>query len=192
MRVLIAGASGLIGTEVSRQLEAAGHTVLRLVRREPRSAAEIRWDPAGSGLAAGALDGVDAIINLSGASLSRLPWTKAYRREILESRVRATRTLTDAMHKAAVPPRVLLNGSAVGISGNRPVETLTEESAPADDFLARVVGAWEREAHRAPEGTRVVTFRTGLVLAKGGALSPLLPIVRLGLGGPHGRGTQHW
>jgi uncharacterized protein (TIGR01777 family) len=192
MRVLIAGQSGLIGTEVSRQLEAAGHTVLRLVRREPRSAAEIPWDPAGSGLAAGALDGVDAVINLSGASLARLPWTKAYRRKILDSRVRATRTLTDAMHKASVPPRVLLNGSAVGIYGNRPGETLTEESAPADDFLARVVVAWEREAHRAPEVTRVVTFRTGLVLAKGGALRPLLPIVRLGLGGPLGRGTQHW
>jgi len=192
MRVLIAGASGLIGTEVSRQLEAAGHTVLRLVRREPRSAAEIPWAPAGAGLDAGALDGVDAVINLSGASLSRLPWTPKYRREILESRVRATRALTDAMHRAAVPPAVLLNGSAVGVYGNRPGESLTEESAPADDFLARVVVAWEREARRAPARTRVVTFRTGLVLARGGALRPLLPIVRLGLGGPLGRGTQHW
>lgn len=192
MRVLIAGASGLIGTEVSRQLEAAGHTVHRLVRREPRSAAEIAWDPAASRLEPGALDGIDAVINLAGASLSRLPWTRAYRRKILDSRVRATRTLTDAMHKAAAPPRVLLNASAVGIYGNRPGQTLTEASAPADDYLARVVIAWEREAHRAPEATRVVTFRTGIVLARGGALRPLLPIVRLGLGGPLGRGTQHW
>ncbi|TFB56050.1 TIGR01777 family oxidoreductase [Cryobacterium tagatosivorans] len=192
MRVLIAGASGLIGSEVSRQLEAAGHTVLRLVRREARSDSEIRWDPAFAELDPGALDGVDAVINLAGASLSRLPWTASYRREIVRSRVRATRTLTDAMNACAAPPPVLLNASAVGIYGNRPGETLTEESAPGQDFLAGVVAAWEREAQRAPEGTRVVSFRTSLVMARGGVLKPLLPIVRFGLGGPLGRGTQHW
>lgn len=192
MRVLISGASGMIGTELSRQLEAAGHTVLSLVRREARSSAEIAWDPAGTGLDASALESVDAVINLSGAPLGRLPWTRRYRREILDSRVRATRSLTDAMRRCAVPPAVLLSGSAIGIYGNRPGETLTEESASADDFLARVVVAWEGEAHRAPEATRVVTFRTSLVLARGGALRPLLPMVRLGLGGPLGRGTQHW
>ena len=192
MRVLIAGASGLIGREVSRRLEAAGHTVLRLVRREARSAGEIRWDPALSELDPGALDGVDAVINLAGASLSRLPWTAAYRREILRSRIRATRTLTDAMEACPVPPAVLLNASAVGIYGDRPGETLTEESTPGQDFLAGVVAAWEREAQRAPEGTRVVSLRTSLVIARGGVLTPLLPIVRLGLGGPLGRGTQHW
>ena len=99
MRVLIAGASGLIGTELCRQLDSAGHTVVRLVRRPPRGRSEVRWDPAALRLDPAVFDGVDAVVNLSGASLARLPWTKAYRREVLESRVQATRTLTDAMRQ---------------------------------------------------------------------------------------------
>jgi uncharacterized protein (TIGR01777 family) len=132
------------------------------------------------------------VVNLSGASIGHLPWTKPYRRQIMESRVQATRTLTDAMRRASSPPAVLVNASAVGVYGNRPGEELTEESAPGRDFLATVVTAWEAEARLAPAGTRVVMARTGLVLAKGGALKPLLPIVKAGLGGPLGRGTQNW
>ncbi|MCU1447632.1 TIGR01777 family oxidoreductase [Cryobacterium sp.] len=192
MRVLVSGASGLVGTEVRRQLQAAGHSVVRLVRRPAHGPGEVRWDPATLSLDPTAFDGIDAVLNLSGASIGRLPWTKAYRREIMESRVQATRTLTDAMRRAATPPAVLLNASAVGVYGNRPGEELTEESAPGTDFLATVVTAWEAEAQLAPEGTRVVMLRTGLVLAKGGALKPLLPIVKLGLGGPLGRGSQNW
>jgi len=192
MRILIAGASGLIGTEVSRQLGAAGHTAVRLVRRAPLGRNEIPWDPAGLSLDPAVLDNVDAVVNFSGASLGRLPWTPGYRREILRSRVLATRTLTDALRLSANPPTVLLNASAVGIYGDRPGEELTEASAPASDFLATVVARWEAEAALAPEPTRVVTFRTGLVLAKGGGLGPLLPLARLGLAGPLGEGTQHW
>jgi uncharacterized protein (TIGR01777 family) len=192
MRVLVSGASGLIGTELGTQLRAAGHTVARLVRRDPRGADEFRWNPAALSMDESALEGVDAVINLSGASIARLPWTKAYRREILDSRVQATRTLTDAMGRQTTPPSVLLNASAVGIYGDRPNEVLTEGSRAGTDFLAKVTSAWEAEAARAPQSTRVVTVRTGLVIARGGALKPLLPIVKLGLGGPLGHGTQHW
>ena len=192
MRILVSGASGLIGTELCAQLRAAGHTVARLVRRDPRGADEFRWNPATLSMDESALAGVDAVINLSGASIARLPWTKAYRREILDSRVQATRTLTDAMGRQATPPAVLLNASAVGIYGDRPNEVLTENSPAGTDFLAKVTSAWEAEAARAPQSTRVVTLRTGLVIARGGALKPLLPIVKLGLGGPLGHGTQHW
>ena len=192
MRVLISGASGLVGTEVCRQLQDAGHSVVRLVRRPPHGSAEIRWDPATLTLDPAAFDGIDGVINLSGASLARLPWTKPYRRQIMESRVHATRTLTDAMRRSATPPAVLLNASGVGVYGNRPGQELTEDSAPAADFLATVVTAWEAEARLAPASTRVVMLRTGLVLAREGALKPLLPIVRLGLSGPLGRGSQTW
>lgn len=197
MRVLIAGASGLIGTELSRQLAAAGHTAVRLVRREPLGRNEFRWDPAALVLDPAVLDDIDAVVNLSGASLARLPWTPRYRKEILQSRVHATRTLTDALRHSrdrpgVTAPRLLLNGSAVGVYGDRPGEELTEASAPAHDFLAGVTTAWEREASRAPDGTRVVHLRTGLVIAASGALKPLLPLTKLGLSGPLGTGDQHW
>ncbi|WP_104083019.1 TIGR01777 family oxidoreductase [Cryobacterium sp. Y11] len=192
MRVLIAGASGLIGRELGRQLAAAGHTPVRLVRRAALGHNEIRWDPAALVLDPSVLDNVDAVVNLSGASLARLPWTSGYRKEILQSRLHATRTLTDALRRASSPPTVLLNGSAVGIYGNRPAEVLSEASAHGTDFLAEVVTRWEVEAQLAPEPTRVVALRTGLVLAKGGALKPLLPLAKLGLAGPLGGGTQHW
>jgi uncharacterized protein len=192
MRVLISGASGLIGTELRRQLSAAGHTPLSLVRREARTPDEYRWNPELLSIDVGALDGVDAVVNLSGASLSRLPWTPGYRRTIVRSRVHSTRTLSDAITRAPAPPSVLLNASAVGFYGDRPGERLTESAPAGRGFLASVVQTWEREAQRAADATRVVSFRTGLVLARGGALAPLIPLARLGLAGPLGSGRQHW
>lgn len=192
MRVLVSGSSGLIGTAFSRAATSAGHSVFRLVRRPPGARNEISWDPQMLSLAPAALDGFDAVVNFAGASLARLPWTPGYRTQILRSRVQATRTLTDAMHRSAHPPGVLLNASAIGIYGNRPGELLTEDAAPADDFLADVVATWEAEASHAPPTARVVMFRTGLVLARHGALAPLIPLTRLGLAGPLGRGTQNW
>ncbi len=192
MEVLVAGASGVIGTELLRQLKEAGHTAHRLVRREPRNSTEHRWDPAGLSVDIGLVGRVDAVVNLSGAPLNRLPWTPSYRRTILHSRVQATRTLADAIRRAASPPQVLLNASAVGYYGDRPGQELTENSAVGTGYLARVVDAWEREAALALASTRAVSLRTGLVLARKGVLAPLLPVTKLGLAGPLGSGTQHW
>jgi uncharacterized protein (TIGR01777 family) len=192
VQVLIAGASGMIGTELSTQLEAAGHDVLRLVRREPAAPNEFHWTPSGRIIDVSLMERADAVINLSGASLSRLPWTKSYERAILASRLDATHTLTDAMRMAGSPPSVFVSGSAVGYYGDRPGQKLSEAAIRGTGFLSDVVEAWETAAHLAPEKTRVVTVRTGVVIGRGGAMKPLLPLGRLGLLGPLGGGGQHW
>ncbi|WP_158864833.1 TIGR01777 family oxidoreductase [Leifsonia sp. AG29] len=192
MRVLVAGASGLIGTELTRQLAAGGHEVVRLVRREPGGADEIRWDPAAHRLPVSAFDGVDAVVNLSGESLSRVPWTAARKRRILSSRIEATTTLAESMREAPRPPAVFVSGSAVGFYGSRPGVRLTEEVPRGTGFLADVTAAWEAAARLAPDGTRLVLARTGVVIGPGGAMKPLLPIAQAGLAGPIGSGRQHW
>ncbi|NEM90358.1 TIGR01777 family protein [Galbitalea soli] len=192
MTVLISGASGFIGRELVRQLEEAGDAVLTLVRSQPRNEREFHWSPAAHMMDYGVLDGVDAVVNLSGASTGRLPWTKSYQREILTSRITATETLTQAMGMSRTPPAVLLNGSAVGFYGDRPAERLTEESARGSGFFPDVVEEWERAAHLAPAKTRVVTLRTGVVVGRGGAFTPLIPLTRVGLGTRFGTGGQHW
>src|SRR4051812_2432974 len=125
LRVLLAGASGLIGTELIAQLTAAGHTVQRLVRRPPRSEDEFSWAPDAKILDFRLLESVDAVVNLSGASLNRIPWTTSYKETILRSRIKATQALVEAMGMAASPPPVFLSASAVGFYGDRPGETLT-------------------------------------------------------------------
>ena len=168
MRILVSGASGFIGSELGHSLTAHGHEVLRLVRRVPTRVDEVEWHPESGVIPGGIMDDVDAVINLSGASLARLPWTPKWKREIFTSRIRATHTLTDAMRTASNPPAVFLSGSAVGIYGDRPGEKLTEASPRGNGYLADVVDAWEKAARRAPAGVRVVTMRTGLVVGQGG------------------------
>ncbi|QIS39537.1 TIGR01777 family oxidoreductase [Clavibacter capsici] len=192
LTVLISGAGGTIGTELQAQLRAAGHRVETLVRHAPASPDEHEWQPADGRLDPSVLDGVDAVVNLSGASISRLPWTKPYREEIRSSRVHATRTIVGALASSANPPRTLLNGSAVGFYGDRPAERLTEDSPRGTGFLAEVVEAWEAEAFQAPADVRVATLRTGLVLAQAGALAPLRLLTALGLAGKLGTGGQVW
>ncbi|WP_374945449.1 TIGR01777 family oxidoreductase [Agreia sp.] len=190
--IVIAGASGMIGTELTRQLEAAGHLVIRLVRHPTHHPKERQWDPEVSWLNVATVDAADVIVNLSGASISRLPWTLPYKKQILSSRLQATSTITAAIAKSASPPHTLVNGSAVGFYGDRPAEVLTETSAQGDGFLAKVVEAWERAAAKASPSTRVVMARTGLVLGNGGALKPLHILAKLGVAGPLGAGTQVW
>ena len=190
--VLISGASGMIGTELTQQLRAQGHTVLSLVRRAPRAHHEHAWSPTQGIVDHHLLGRVDAVVNVSGAPLGRLPWTPRYRREIRDSRVQATTTLVRAMARTDAPPRTFLSGSAVGFYGDRPLDRLTEGSGKGHGFLADVVEAWEAAASGAPEGTRTALLRTGIVLGPGGAVKPLVPLTRLGLGATMGSGKQYW
>jgi uncharacterized protein (TIGR01777 family) len=192
MRIVIGGASGLIGTALGRSLETDGHDVVRLVRRPARGAGEAEWDPLAGVLDPAVVSGADAVVNLSGASLGKLPWTAAYRSTILWSRLSATRTLVDAMNRAEQPPTAFLSGSAVGYYGDRPGETLTEDSSRGTGFLADVVVAWEDSALAAPDAVRSVLLRNGIVVDLAGVLKPLAPLTRFGVAGPLGSGRQFW
>ncbi|QYH36461.1 TIGR01777 family oxidoreductase [Salinibacterium sp. M195] len=191
-RVLVAGASGYIGTELVSQLEAGGFEVISLVRREPRSASEFYWDPLSGTIDDRAIELADAVINLAGASTGKLPWTPAYKREILRSRVNGTRTIAEAIRRSVTPPTSFLNGSAVGYFGSRPGEVLNDESTKGTGFLSDVVDAWEQAAKLTPSSTRLVMFRTGIVVGESGAFTPLNMLTRCGLGSRLGSGDQYW
>ncbi len=193
LRVAVSGASGMIGSELGAFLESGGHEVVRLVRREPRSAKEVRWDPdAGMAPDPATLDGVDAVVHLAGVSLAAGRWTPARRQAIRDSRSDGTRLLVDSLLRMDRPPRTLLSASAIGYYGDRGDEVLTEASGAGHGFLPDVCAAWEASAGRAPEGgIRTAMLRSGLVLSgRGGALTTLLPPFRAALGGPIGGGRQ--
>ena len=193
LRVLISGASGLIGTPLVERLRERGHEVHVLVRREPRDASEHRWDPATGTIEQGIVDHVDAVINLSGASIAKLPWTASHKRAILDSRISATTTLVDAIKASASPPAHLIQASAVGFYGSRGEDDLSEEAASGEGFLAEVTRAWEAATDPLHDtSTRVAIARTGLVIGEGGALAPLRLQTMLGVGGPIGSGQQWW
>lgn len=192
MKVVVSGASGLIGSALVPALRARGHEVLRLVRRTPAAPDEIGWNPGAGELDIAALAGVDAIVNLSGENLGKR-WTATRKREIRDSRVRSTDLLARAV--AELDPRpVLVVASAVGFYGDRGDEILTEESSAGAGFLADVVQAWEAAADPAREaGARVVHLRQGIALSRrGGALKPMLLPFKLGVGGRVGSGRQWW
>src|SRR4051794_25743355 len=192
MRVLLAGSSGMIGSELRAQLAAAGHETRRLVRHDPGSPDEFRWSPEERQVDVDLFEWADAVIGLSGSSLQHLPWTRATKRRILSSRLQATGTLAEGMRRADDPPRVFVSGSAVGYYGDRPGQQLTESASKGRGFLTDVVDAWEAAARLAPTATRVALARTGVVVGRGGALKPLLPLAKAGLAGPLGTGRQHW
>ncbi len=195
MRVAITGSSGLIGSALAAALLAEGQQVTRLVRRAPAGPGEIRWDPqaADGRIAPGALDGVDAVVHLSGAPVAGGWWTQARKRELRSSRIQSTRALVAALAKAGRPPSVLLSGSAVGWYGDTGAREVDESAPAGTGFLADLVRDWEEAAQPARQaGLRVATLRTGVVLSRrGGLLGPLLPLFRLGLGARIGPGTQY-
>ena len=193
MRVVIAGASGLVGRQLAPALRAAGLDVRRLVRRAASAPDEISWDPARGRLDAQALAGTDGVINLAGRSLLGR-WSAGVKADIVNSRVQTTRLLVDAIAGMPARPTVLVSTSAVGYYGHRGDEVLTETSSAGTGFLAELTKVWEGEARRAVDlGVRVVCPRFGLVLARsGGALGPMIPLFRVGLGGPIGTGRHWW
>ena len=191
MKIVISGASGLIGTQLVAKLSQGGHEVIRLVRRSPKSG-EIQWNPKSGTLDAAALEGADAVIHLSGAGIGDKRWTDGYRREILDSRTATTALLANTIASLSRKPSVFLSGSAIGIYGARNDEQLTEVSTHGTGFLAEVCEQWEAAAKPAVDaGVRTVYLRTGIVLSpKGGALKKLLPLFKLGVGGKFGNGKQ--
>ncbi|MFY1672377.1 TIGR01777 family oxidoreductase [Plantactinospora sp. WMMB334] len=194
MRIVIAGASGWLGSRLTDRLRTAGHDIVRLVRRPARGPDEVRWDPAAGQLEPAALAEVSAVVNLAGANIGDQRWTPRFKEVLRASRVDTTATLARAI--AALPaerrPGALLNGSAIGWygdTGDRPVE----EDAPAGDgFMADLCRVWEAATAPAEQaGVRVVRLRTGLPLEHtGGLLKPQLLPYRLGIGGRFGSGRQ--
>jgi uncharacterized protein (TIGR01777 family) len=198
MKIVVTGSSGLIGSALVRVLrsedEGHAHELVRLVRREAKADDEISWDPdAGRGPEVGALDGVDAAINLGGVGLGDHRWSDDYKKQILDSRLSTTRLLVEALTALKTPPKVLLSGSAIGIYGDTGDREVDEDSPIGSDFLAEVAAQWEAAASPAPgAGIRTVYLRTGIVLStKGGALGKVLPLFKAGLGGRLGSGHQY-
>jgi uncharacterized protein (TIGR01777 family) len=191
-RIVVAGASGLIGVPLVAALRKSGHDVEVLVRREPRAAGEFHWDPTAGELDPRVLEGADAVINLSGASISRIPWTRSYQRELVSSRIDATKLLAETMAAMTKPPATFLSGSAIGFYGDRPRVRLDDDAPKGDGFLADLVLAWEQAAALAPAATRVVMLRTSVVVAKSGGMAPVRLLTQFFLGSRFGSGRQFW
>jgi len=197
MKILVTGATGLVGSALVAALARDGHMVCRLVRPQTKTEGgaagtfDVAWNPE-TGELGGAAVGAEAVINLGGASIASGRWTDARKRLLRTSRVEATRALVTALGRMNARPDVMVSASAIGFYGNRADEVLTEESAPGNDFLAGISKDWETEALRTEEfRTRVVIARFGIILAKnGGALPKMMLPFKFGVGGRVGSGKQ--
>ena len=194
MRIAVTGASGLIGSALVPLLERDGHLVVRLVRRQPTSPAEIPWDPAARRLDPAHLAGVDAVIHLAGAGIGDKRWNAARKAEILNSRVDGTTTVATAVAAADNGPATLISASAIGWYGDTGDRAVDESQPAGTGFLAETCLAWEAATAPASEaGVRVATMRTGLVLSReGGLLKRLIPLFKAGLGGKVSSGRMWW
>ena len=195
MKVIVAGASGFLGTALVTELTSSGHQVTTLVRRAPSTSTEREWHPERGELAPGLLAGADAVLCLSGAGISDKRWTPAYKKLLLDSRVQPTATIATTL--AGLPdderPHTFLSASAIGFYGERGDQPLPEGATKGTGFLADLVSEWETATSPAvAAGVRVATLRTGLVLAaSGGLLKRLVPLFKAGVGGKLGSGKQY-
>lgn len=196
MRVLVAGASGLVGTALVRHLRDEGHDVVRLVRRTARTPDEAAWDPVAGTVDTAAVATCDAVVDLAGANVASRPLTRARKREVLASRVQTAGLLARTLAGLAADggPQVMLQASGIGAYGDRGDDLLTEDEPLGGTFFAGVVRHWEAATAPAQDaGVRVVHLRTGIVLAPGGgAAAPLLLPLRAGVATRLGPGTQYW
>lgn len=194
MKILITGSSGLIGSALVPFLRKRGHQVKKLTRKAGAlSDDELAWDPSQPVAYRSEFEGYDAVINLAGESIASGRWTEEKKRKIRDSRVHGTRVLCETLGLLKTPPKVLINGSAMGYYGDQEEAVLTEESRAGTTFLAQVCRDWENATAPAKQkGMRVVCLRTGMVLSKqGGALAKMLGPFKLGLGGVLGSGKQY-
>lgn len=193
MRVAVTGASGLVGRRLASFLEAAGHDVIRLVRRQPVGAREAYWNPSTGDIDADALEGLDAVVHLAGASIAGGRWTRARKAAILHSRVDGTHLLARTLANLVRPPRVFVSTSAVGFYGDSGERSVTEDAPSGEGFLAGVCRSWEEASRPAAiAGIRVVNPRLGLVIAGDGGMIPIIAkAFQAGVGGPLGGGDQY-
>ena len=193
MRVLISGASGMIGSALARSLRDGGHAVMRLERGGTSDAGRVAWDPLAGTIDRAGLANLDAVVHLAGENISSGRWSDEKKARIRHSRVDGTRLLVQALTELDTPPATLITASAVGYYGNRGEAVLDEDSPAGEDFLAKVCVDWEAATAPAREaGIRVVNLRIGMVLdPAGGALARMLPLFRAGLGGRVGGGAQY-
>jgi uncharacterized protein len=189
--IAIAGSSGLIGSALVYALRATDRRVLRIVRRAPSTADEVFWNPDTGEFDAGALHGVQAVVNLCGVNVGAKRWSGAFKQSLRDSRIEPTEVLSAAVVDAGVP--VLVNASAVGYYGDTGNRTVDETAPAGDGFLAQLCQDWEAATMPARhDGARVVLVRTGLVMSQsGGALGRLKPLFSLGLGARLGNGRQY-
>ena len=194
MKIIVSGAGGLIGSALLPSLVAAGHEVVRLVRRPVGGGSgEIQWNPDAGQLNPTVLDGADAVINLNGRNISEGRWNAAVKGGLRSSRLNATNTIAAAIDRCEAPPGVLVNASAVGFYGDRGDEILNESSPVGEGFLAELSRDWEAAATGVKTAdTRVVLLRLGMVVAREGALGKMLTPFKMGVGGPIGSGRQFW
>jgi len=193
MKILISGASGLIGTALAPFLTSGGHRVVRLTRGAGEQADTVAWDPGAGTIDRARLEGLDAVVHLAGENISAGRWSPERKARIYASRVDGTRLLVEALTGLRQPPKVLIAVSAIGYYGNRQDDIVDEDSAPGAGFLADVCREWEAVTLPAAQhGIRVVNLRLGVVLSgNGGMLPTLLTPFRLGLGGAIGGGAQY-